>query len=437
MIPVDRAHLYVAAFSHKGMREGKINEDRYAISSYQFSEDDPTPVLFAVVADGIGGHQAGEVAAEMVVNHVSQAVADSNGAAPMETIAIAVDAANEAIVALSEEDDNKQGMGATCVCIWVVDRRLYAGYVGDSRLYLMRGASIQQLSIDHTWIQEAMDKGIITPEQSRNHPNVHVIRRYIGSSPAPEVDFRLRTSPEQTADEMLDNQGMHLQGGDILLLCTDGLTDLVWNDEILEIIRSKKDLRTAAQSLIAVANERGGHDNTTVVLINVPHTPKKERALKKISTGWLVGGVVGLFALIAAGIGFLWYLLRPVSVPDPTPTTMVVGVGSGTETGRSRYQRKPIPAAISANRPTTPPTNQPVEIFLSARSFFGVCGTLIKTTVVLSCPPRSFATAISDCAAVRRSFFERMISKISSFQTRSVNPSVHSRRISPPCRCMP
>ncbi len=322
MIPAENAHLYVAAFSHKGMKKGKINEDRYAISSFQFNEGDSTPILFAIVSDGIGGHQAGEVAAEMVVDYVSQAVADSNGENPLETIAIAVDAANEAIVHLAEEDDRKQGMGATCVCVWVVDNRLYAGYIGDSRLYLMRGASIRQLSIDHTWIQEAMDKGVITPEQARNHPNVHVIRRYIGSSPAPDVDFRIHLNSEQNDDEMLGNQGLPLQGGDILLLCSDGLTDLVWDDEILEIVRAKKDLKIAAQTLVELANERGGHDNSTVVLLGVPNTQKKH-SLKKLPLGWLIAGVVGFLAFISISIGFLWYLTRPVATPTPSVTATI------------------------------------------------------------------------------------------------------------------
>lgn len=354
MIPTQHAHLYVAAFSHKGMKKGKINEDRYSISSFQFSEEDPTPVLFAIVADGIGGHLAGEVAAEMVVNYVSQAIEDSNGEAPLETIAIAVDAANEAIVQLSEEDSHKQGMGATCVCVWIMDNRLFAGYVGDSRLYLMRGASIQQISNDHTWIQEAIDKGIITQEQARNHPNVHVIRRYIGSSPAPDVDFRLRTGPEQSDDAMLGNQGMMLQGGDTLLLCSDGLTDLVWNDEILEVVRSKKDLNTAAQALIALANERGGHDNITVVLLGVPHDEKMPGE-KKLPLGWLIAGAIGLFALAAAGIAFLWYMFQPISPPTPTAPPAIV---QPTET--ITPTETPIPPTVTL-APTLTPTSRPTQ----------------------------------------------------------------------------
>lgn len=354
MIPTDHAHLYIAAASHKGMKEGKINEDRYAISSFRFNEEDPTPVLFAIVADGIGGHLAGEVAAEMVVNHVSQAVAESTGDAPLETIAIAVDAANEAIVERAGNDERKQGMGSTCVCVWVVDNRLYAGYVGDSRLYLMHGASIQQVSNDHTWIQDAIDKGIITPEQAHNHPNVHVIRRYIGSTPAPDVDFRLRTSPEQNDEAMLNNQGTPLQAGDTLLLCSDGLTDLVWNDEISEIVRSHKDLHTAAETLIALANERGGHDNITVVLLRIPRTPRKESS-KKISLGWLIAGGVVLLALIAIGIGFLWYVFQPVSTPTPVAPASIT---LSTETITPTETRIPPTVTLA---PTLTPTPRPTQ----------------------------------------------------------------------------
>lgn len=355
MIKTNHAHLYVAAFSHKGMKEGKINEDRYAISSFQFSEEDATPVLFAVVADGIGGHLAGEVAAEMVVNHVSQVVAESNGDAPLETIAIAVDAANEAVVQLSADDEKKQGMGATCVCAWVVGNRLYAGYVGDSRLYLMRGATIQQLSNDHTWIREAIEKGIITPEQARTHPNQHVIRRYVGSTPAPDVDFRLRTAPEQSDDAMLNNQGMPLEAGDALLLCSDGLTDLVWDDEILEVVRLHKDLSSAAQALIALANERGGHDNITVILLTVPDAFQKAPK-KKLPLGWLIAGVAGLLAMLGFGIAFLWYLFQPVTTPTPT---MPIPIVQPSDAAISPTATRILPTVTLA--PTLTPTPRPTR----------------------------------------------------------------------------
>ena len=300
MIPAERAHLFIAALSHKGMKEGKNNEDRYAISSYYLTEDDHTPLLFAIVADGIGGHLAGEVAAEMVVNYVSQAVAESDAQEPLEIIKQAVMGANQAVCNLSEEDEQKEGMGATCVCAWVIGDRLYAGTVGDSRLYLMRGAVIQQLTTDHTWIQEALDRGILTREQAREHPNAHVIRQFVGGKNLPEVDFRLRlySDTDKEGEAKRKNQGLLLNGGDTILLCSDGLTDLVWNDEILEIVRSTKNLEVAAKKLIDTANQRGGHDNITVILLSVPESGKLPKKKGEPSLALIIGGVVSfLFAL--------------------------------------------------------------------------------------------------------------------------------------------
>ncbi len=323
MIPAERAHLFVAAQSHKGMKKGKNNEDRYAISSYFLSEEKKTPVLFAIVSDGVGGHLAGEVAAEMVVDYVSDAVAGSDAEDPLGVMEQAVCGANQAVHNLAAEDEKKFGMGATCVCAWIIDRRLYTASVGDSRLYLMRGAVIQQLTTDHTWIQEALDKGVLTPEQARNHPNAHVIRQYVGGKNPPEVDFRLRyfsdtPKDEEKADAKRSNQGLRLKDGDTLLLCSDGLTDLVWDDEILEIIRSTKDLESAAQKLIDTANQRGGHDNITVVLLSVP--PKGKKPGVKIPVSWIIGGAVTALLLLSLLVGFIWYLMQPPKTPAPANT---------------------------------------------------------------------------------------------------------------------
>ncbi|NOY99773.1 MAG: serine/threonine-protein phosphatase [Chloroflexi bacterium] len=320
MIPSKRAHLHVAALSHPGMK-GKNNEDRFAVTSYVLSEKDATPALFALVADGIGGHRAGEVAAEMVVDYVSQAVAESDAKNPLQVIKQAVEGANRAIVSQAESDNDHQGMGATCACAWVIGDRLFTASVGDSRIYLLRGATIQQLTTDHTWIQEAMEKGILTPEQAREHPNVHVIRRFLGSADIPEVDFRMRLQPKESDARARANQGMRLQPGDTLLLCSDGLTDLVWNDEILETIRAAKDLQSAAQALIDLANERGGHDNITVILLSALNGGGAKKKLGGSNPlPWIVGGVVAFLVIASALAGLLWYLLQPTSRVTPEPT---------------------------------------------------------------------------------------------------------------------
>lgn len=270
---------------------GKNNEDRYAVSSYTVSKDDAKPVVFAVVADGIGGHRAGEVAAELAVNYISQGVFESNAYKPIKILQEAIEDASQAIAAHSAGKAEQEGMGSTCACAWVIGNQLYTAHVGDSRIYLIRGDKIKRITKDHTWVQEAMDKGIITTEQAHDHPNVHVIRRYLGSIALPKVDFRMWLLDEpETDDEANSNQGFKLETADIILLCSDGLTDLVWEDEILKIIRSKKELKSAANVLVNTANERGGHDNITVILMEVPKLEDTQKNKKKSGfLNWLPG----------------------------------------------------------------------------------------------------------------------------------------------------
>jgi PPM family protein phosphatase len=325
MIRITRAHLNVDAQTHAGMA-GKNNEDRYAVASFVLDKRDRIPVLFAVLADGIGGHRAGEVAAELAVNHMMQAVARSDGRHIRDTIEEAVIEASDAIAAHAASNENLKGMGATCATAWIVGDKLHTAYVGDSRIYLIRGGRIQQLTVDHTWVQEAIDKGILTPEAARQHPNVHVIRRYLGSPAPPDPDFRLKLFNDEGDQHAENNQGLQLRPNDILLLCSDGLTDLVWNDEILEVIRSKPNLREASRALIELANSRGGHDNITVVLISVPPNFKfvVQRSVNWMP--WILGGIAGTILILGvASVLALGLIARrptatPTSTSSPTAT---------------------------------------------------------------------------------------------------------------------
>jgi PPM family protein phosphatase len=280
------AHLSVAALSHAG-KSGKNNEDRYTVSSY--TNEEKKPVIFAIVSDGIGGHRAGEVAAELAVNYIVEKVSQSNGKLPLEIMESAIHTASQSIASRSASKADQQGMGATCACIWVEGDRLYTAYVGDSRIYLIRDGRIQRLTVDHTWVQEAIEKGIIAPEDARDHPNVHVIRRHLGSVELPQVDFRLCLSKEEGNEQAVKNQGLHLKAGDMLLMCTDGLTDMVWDDEILRVITTRSTLKSAAEDLVAQANERGGPDNITVILIGAPKASSAQPPGKK------EGFIKGLF----------------------------------------------------------------------------------------------------------------------------------------------
>jgi protein phosphatase len=274
MIRTQRPHLAVATHTHPGL-SGKINEDRLAVACFQAATGHP--VLLVVVADGIGGHQAGEVAAEAAVQRIVEEAEASDGTHPLQILEAAIQTASEAIAERSAGKADQVGMGSTCACAWIDADRLYTAHVGDSRIYLVREETIQRMTLDHSWIQEAIDKGIITPEQAHDHPNVHVLRRHLGSVDLPKVDTRLHLAPGESDDQAKLNQGMRLQPGDILLLCTDGLTDMVWDDEILRLIKTRNTLRAAAEDLVERANERGGHDNTTVALVGVPRAPERKR----------------------------------------------------------------------------------------------------------------------------------------------------------------
>jgi protein phosphatase len=275
MIPSKQAHLHVAALSHMGMVR-KNNEDNFAVSAFQLSEKDPAPAVFAILCDGIGGHKAGEVASEMAVNRISAGVARSDGSRPTEVLRAAFRETNEKIVAAARDNPDRKGMGATLVCAWVIGRRLYTATAGDSRLYLVRAGSIRQLNIDHTWLQEAVEKGAVDPAKLKDAPNLHVIRRHLGSEKENEPDFRLRLRDGETNEQMAANQGAPLLPGDVLVLCSDGLTDYLKSSEILGVMQKTKNLNASVKTLVDQANQRGGQDNITVVMLMMPWDADKQ-----------------------------------------------------------------------------------------------------------------------------------------------------------------
>ena len=275
MITIKQAHLHVAALSHMGMVR-KNNEDNFAVSAFQLSEKDPTPAVFAILCDGIGGHKAGEVASEMAVNRISARVARSDGLHPTEILSTAFRETNEHIVAAARDNPDRKGMGATLACAWVIGRRLYTATAGDSRLYLVRAGNIRQLNIDHTWLQEAVEKGAVDPAKLKDAPNLHVIRRHLGSEKEDQPDFRLRLRDGETNEQMLANQGTPLLPGDVLVLCSDGLTDYLKSSEILGVMQKTKNLNASVKTLVDQANQRGGQDNITVVMLMMPWDAEKQ-----------------------------------------------------------------------------------------------------------------------------------------------------------------
>jgi len=281
MLRTDHAHLYVTAQTHPGL-VGKNNEDNFAVSAHIISKMNPTPSVFAIVSDGIGGHKAGEVASELAVNLISAAVEKREGGHPLAVFENSFYQASETIYREAEQDTLRKGMGATVACAWIIGLQLYIAYAGDSRIYLIRERRARQLSRDHTWVQDALDKGILDHSGIKNHPNLHVIRRYLGSNEPPEPDLRLFLQPGESDKHARNNQGMLLNPGDVILLCSDGLTDLVNDNEIQNMLQGRS-LQQCGKALIDLACERGGHDNITVVMLGVPWDPAKN------NPGWLAG----------------------------------------------------------------------------------------------------------------------------------------------------
>jgi len=356
MIRTDQAHMPAVALTHAGMT-GKTNEDRYAVSAYKLSPRQPPSVLLAVLSDGIGGHRAGEVAAELTVNTISQYIAQSNEKHPIETIREAIELASRTIYAQASHDPERAGMGSTVALALTIGNRLYTASVGDSRIYLVRDGHIVQLTTDHTWIQEALEKGLLKPEQVKGHPNTHVIRRYLGSPTPPMVDFRLRLTSQENDDQTLANQGLVLKHNDRLLLCSDGLTDLVKPEEIQAALLAKP-LQEAAQALIDLANQRGGHDNITLIAVQVPENlPEVASSSHKWALAFL-GIFVSVLILVALALGFQ-YIRQHGSILNsntPVPAAQVAPQMTLTISNASQTAMTITPMPFMTFTPTAFPT---------------------------------------------------------------------------------
>jgi len=230
----------IATATHVGrVRAG--NED--AVFPTQ-DESTAGPVVVAV-ADGMGGHAAGEVASAIAI---SSAVGLEAGSA-LER----VEAANAAVLAAAAGDVSKAGMGTTLtLAVFWPDGRLEIGHVGDSRAYLLRNDRLTQLTIDHTFVRELIAQGRLAPEDAESHPRRHMLTRTIGMG-----------------NVRVDSLDIYLQPADRVLLCSDGLTGLVSDIRIARILTSTPAPADAAWSLIEAANAAGGHDNTTVAVVDV------------------------------------------------------------------------------------------------------------------------------------------------------------------------
>ena len=235
-----------AAATHTGMMR-RTNEDSHLAR----------PPLF-VIADGMGGARAGEVASALAVS-TFEGLAGTTGL-PEELLRTTIAEANTRIHATSERDAATAGMGTTITAALVADAAVSFGHVGDSRAYLWRGGVLQQVSDDHSLVGELVRRGALTPEEAERHPQKNIITRTVGTEPALAVD----TWTVEAAE------------GDVFLLASDGLSDMIRDAEIAEILGSAPSLAHAARALVRAANNAGGIDNITALLFRVGDGPPVE-----------------------------------------------------------------------------------------------------------------------------------------------------------------
>jgi serine/threonine protein phosphatase PrpC len=218
-------------------KKRRRNEDSYVVA----------PPLFAV-ADGMGGAQAGEVASKLAAAALEDT--DSGSSSGQERVVSLIQEANRRVYARANTDPATSGMGTTMTVAIVEGQVVTIGHVGDSRAYLVRAGRLEQLTEDHSLVNELLKSGKLSPQEAETHPQRSVITRAVGTDPDVEVDAF-------TVDAL---------EGDVFLLCSDGLTDMVDDDGILDVVeRYHDDLDRVAKSLVSAANRGGGEDNITVI----------------------------------------------------------------------------------------------------------------------------------------------------------------------------
>ena len=227
-------------------KKRKLNED------YVFTSREPIGNLSNVfiVADGMGGHKAGDYASKYTVETIVAQIQRSFEKNPVKILSKAIEIANAHIRAKSKEDETLEGMGTTVVAATLMGKYLQVANVGDSRLYVVN-EEIKQITRDHSLVEEMVRMGGIDRQEARNHPDKNIITRAIGVSDKVEVDFF----------------SVELKPGDIILMCSDGLTNMLEDEAIREILRQEKDLEAKAGELVKAANNNGGKDNIAVILI--------------------------------------------------------------------------------------------------------------------------------------------------------------------------
>lgn len=231
-----------------------IGKHRSANEDFVFCSMEPIghlPNLF-IVADGMGGHKAGQYASRFCVEYFTQHVQDTKASSPISIIKKALEETNAKLIELSQGTSDFEGMGTTFVVATIVDETMYVANVGDSRLYVV-GDQLQQVTEDHSLVEIMIKSGEIDREEARSHPNKNIITRALGADLSVKADYF----------------EVNLNDINTILMCTDGLTNMVNDSNINHIIINSVNIKEAAHSLIKTANDNGGIDNIGIIIINV------------------------------------------------------------------------------------------------------------------------------------------------------------------------
>ena len=238
----------------KAYAKTDIGSKRSMNQDYMYCTTEPVGSFqnLLIVADGMGGHRAGDYASRLCVETMVQSLEKSAHKTPVSLFEEAVTAANKAVFEESASHVEYEGMGTTVVACTLEENTLYITNIGDSRLYLIRDG-IEQITDDHSLVEEMVKQGNITESEARIHPQKNIITRALGINEEVQADF-FEIDVEQ---------------GDVIMLCSDGLSNMIEDEDMEYIVKNSDTLQTAAESLVARANENGGNDNITVVLAEV------------------------------------------------------------------------------------------------------------------------------------------------------------------------
>ena len=230
-----------------------VGQKRNTNQDYLFCSNEPIgafPNLY-IVADGMGGHKAGDHASHFAVERFVQLAGQTKQTNPVTLLRTLLDWVNDEVLQEAKSDDRYKGMGTTFVAITIINGKGYIVNVGDSRLYLIHNQQIRQVTLDHSLVEELVRSGELTPQEARRHPRKNIITRAVGVS-----------------EELLpDFFEVEVQPGDRILLCSDGLSNMIDDKELGEIVSSDRDLDSTVKYLIDKANYYGGYDNIAAVVV--------------------------------------------------------------------------------------------------------------------------------------------------------------------------